>query len=101
MSPAPTSTVDGMMTVGDAGAGPAAGVGSSGTDATATGDGLVGLLLSVVPPQAENIAAQTAAAVRASHLGGMSAAELNTLRGCRAPAIMRIFNPRADFIGVK
>jgi hypothetical protein len=81
------------MTVGDAGVG--AGVGSGvGVVATATGEGAAGELLSVDPPQAENAAAQTAAAVTANNLGGMSAAELNTLPGIGAPVIMRTFGPR-------
>jgi hypothetical protein len=70
MSPAPTSTAAGVMTAGAGGGG--AGAGSGGVvDASATGDGAVGVLLSVDPPQAEKATTQTAAAVRTSDRGSI------------------------------
>ena len=97
MSPAPTSTADGAMTAGDGG-GSAAGVGSGvGTVAVATDDGAVGADVNADPPQAQNITEQLNAAASASHLEGMSAAELNTVVTSDAPAIMRSFRARYDF----
>lgn len=98
MSPAPTSTADGAMTAGDGGGGSAAGVGSGvGTVAVATEDGAVGAEVNADPPQAQKITAQPIAAASASHLGGMGAAELNTVVTLNALAFMRRFRARYDF----
>ena len=98
MSPAPTRTADDEMTVGVGGVGSAAGVGSGvGAAAVATAEGAVGFDVNADPPQALKIAAQLIAAASASHVGSMSAAELNMVNTPGALAIMRRCRAWCDF----